>query len=449
MSHYLKVVLFCAVVAGTVAPVIATPVTSTYSYQSTVSSDGNGALDLKAELNYNASAANAPVAVVMHGYSFSTNNFTAIQANAQRLRDRGFFVISVAMRGRDGSGGVRDSGGVEIYDIYDAVEAVKADTSFNGLIDPTNLYITGYSGGGGNVMSALTKFPDYFRAGASFFGMSDYGYDSTLGWYANGSSVSHRTIMKNDIGTPGASTLVTDRYMARDSSLAARNNPYSEIHLFANAAETTCPITHDLDYLSNAVTHAAFAGEFDNITVHAGMAGVYHDFDNNGIDSPDEQQFWPHGEPAAGAQAAAENWFIDRLLSGQIAQPVLNNSDDLFIAGYVRTEPFLAWIGDGQNGTAELDYSLSSLEKYFSMKIASLDKGLTGRFEINTSDMLDEQVVVLLDGLYVDSFIGGGLYTYTALSDGQTLTLRVIPEPATLAVLMLAMPMLLRRRKHR
>ena len=33
-----------------------------------------------------------------------------------------FFVVSVTMRGRDGSHGVRDSGELEIYDIYDAVD---------------------------------------------------------------------------------------------------------------------------------------------------------------------------------------------------------------------------------------------------------------------------------------------------------------------------------------
>jgi len=445
----LKWVLFSAVLAGVPTAASAALITTTYSYESTITSDLGGPLDLNAQLNFNTDTLNAPIAVVMHGYSFSTNNFAAVLANAQRLRDRGFFVLTVAMRGRDGSDGVRDSGGLEIYDIYDAIEGVKADTDFNGLIDPTSVYITGYSGGGGNVMSALTKFPDYFRAGASFFGMSDYGYDGTLGWYANGASSSHRAILRNDIGTPGASDLVTDRYMARDSSLAARNNPYSEIHLFANAAEITCPITHHADFLNTATAHAAFAGEFSNITVHTGMPGVYHDFDNNGTNSADEQQYWPHGEPTADQQAAAENWFVDHLLSGQIAQPVLNTSDELFVAGYVRTKPFLAWIGDGQNGAAELDYSLDPLEKRFTLSIASLDKRLTGSFEINTADMLDERVLVLRDGLLVDSFEGGGWYTFEGLGDGETLTLRAIPEPAAFTLLMLATPMLLRRRSRR
>jgi len=40
-----------------------------------------------------------------------------VRHNAQYLRDRGFFAISVAMRYREGADGMRDSGGLEIYDI--------------------------------------------------------------------------------------------------------------------------------------------------------------------------------------------------------------------------------------------------------------------------------------------------------------------------------------------
>ncbi len=163
---------------------VAEPRTVTFTYSSTLTSDANGPLDLVAELNYDTAQAEAPLAVVMHGYSGSTGKTGEVRTSAQRLRAYGFFAISVALRGRDGSDGIRDSGGLEIYDIYDAVEAVKA--AFPALVNPDIVYITGYSGGGGNTMSALTKFPDYFNAGAAFFGMSDYGYHLTNGWYFDG-----------------------------------------------------------------------------------------------------------------------------------------------------------------------------------------------------------------------------------------------------------------------
>ncbi len=87
------------------------PVTSDFWFYSTVSSTLIGPLHLRAELNYDDARTDAPIAVVMHGYSPTNGNLDAVRAQAQRLRDAGFFAVSVAMRGRDGSAGVRDSGG--------------------------------------------------------------------------------------------------------------------------------------------------------------------------------------------------------------------------------------------------------------------------------------------------------------------------------------------------
>ena len=105
------------------------------------------------EANYNDAFSNAPLMVMLHQYSGPSGLFDQVRPNAQQVRDKGFFVITVAMRGREGSGGARDSGGLEIYDIYDAVEAAKAQ--YGGLINPDNINITGYSGGGGNTMPSF------------------------------------------------------------------------------------------------------------------------------------------------------------------------------------------------------------------------------------------------------------------------------------------------------
>jgi hypothetical protein len=400
----------------------AADVQSNFWYQSTITTDANGPLDLLAELNYDNAQPSAPIAVVMHGYS-NGNGVANVRGPAQRLRDNGFFAISVAMRGRDGSDGVRDSGGLEIHDIYDAVEAVKANPTFAGLIDPTNIHITGYSGGGGNVMSALTKFPDYFRVGASFFGMSDYGYDLTNGWYNNGAG-GRTSQLNTDIGNPntGGSTAL-DRYLARASNLAAKNNPYSEIHLFVNDDETICPPWNNTSYRDNAVAAESSPGEFDNITVHIGGLGVYQDFNGNSINDANELQTWPHGVPDANRQDAGELWYRNRLLSGSIPQPVMNNTDELRVAGYVKTSTFGLWLGTGQNAAADLTYSLSSGLKSFSFDIASSNTAITGTLTVNTADMAGRQVSVELDNAVVGSFTGGGIYTYPGLGDGQMLEL--------------------------
>ncbi|MBN1488857.1 MAG: prolyl oligopeptidase family serine peptidase [Phycisphaerae bacterium] len=386
--------------------------TEVFSYLSTISSDAQGPLDLKAELNYDTAFHDAPIAVVMHGYTPATLNFERVRPNAQRLRDAGFFAISVAMRGRDGSDGIRDSGGIEIYDIYDAVEAVKA--AFPALVDPTNVHITGYSGGGGNVMSALTRFPDYFRVGSSFYGMSDYGYDPVNGWYFNGAG-SRTVTLDADIGVPGSSDNVTDKYHARASNLASLNNPYSEIHLFVNDNETICPPINSTSYRANAVANESIPGEFNNISVHIGHRGTYEDFNNNQIDEPDEEQYWPHGDLSADRQYAGEAWYLDRLLSGQIPEPELKDSDELFVAGFVKTRPFECWLGDRQNAAARLLYSVSVTKKTFALEILSISKLVTGGLRIDTADMAGHNVVVRLNDSAVDSFLGGGVYQFDSI----------------------------------
>lgn len=396
-----------------------------FTYPSSITQQSNRWINLKAELNYNDVVTNAPIVVVMHGYSMSST-VAGVRENAQRLRDAGFFAISVTMRGREGSEGTRDSGGLEIHDIYDAVEAVK--TSFARLVNPTSVHITGYSGGGGNTLSALTKFPDYFRAGSAFFGMSDYGVDPVHGWYFNGAN--HGGIRTNqldaDVGNPtSGQPLVRDRYLARASHLAARNNPYSEIHLFVNWDERICPPVNSIRYQSNAVAAQSFPGEFHNIHLHLGTNGVYQDFNGDGRNEPSEQQWWPHGNVDAARQAAAESWYLLRLKQGLIPAPQLRDRDDLFVAGWVKTQRFELWLGDGQNAAAGLTYSLSATNKEFTLKLVSSDKSVTGRLTVDTRDLAGKTVEVRTNTVLAGKFLGGGLYRWDALRDGQTIQLAV------------------------
>ncbi|MFH1760607.1 MAG: prolyl oligopeptidase family serine peptidase [bacterium] len=398
---------------------------ATITYPSTITNDNDGPLDLKAEINYNNSVTNAPVMVVMHGFSGSGGFFLDYRIVAVHFRDLGFFAVTVAMRGRDGSDGVRNTGGAEIYDIYDAVEYIKGN--YSDYADSTNINIMGYSGGGGNTFSALTKFPDYFRSGAPFFGMSDYGYHPTQGWYFHDDDAGHRGIMDTDIGDPRIGDPdIQDKYHARASNLASRNNPYSEIHAFVNYNEHTCNTFHSTTYRDNAVLHESFSGEFDNITVHIGSTGVYEDFNNNGINEANELQWWPHGNPEViNSLAAANGWYIDRVLNGSIGAPVLNSEDSLFVAGFVKTKQFECWIGDGQNGAGELSYSLSATQKRFEFSVASNNKTIISRIEINTNDMYGQLVDVILNGTVISSFSAQEKYTYGNLLHGHTLIVKL------------------------
>lgn len=412
------------------------------TYMSSISTDANGPLDLKATVTYPtnlAAGANAPIAVVMHGYSPATGNIAEYLPRATQLSSRGYVAIVVAMRGRDGSDGRRDSGGLEIYDIYDAVEYVKADPFFAGKIDPNNLYISGYSGGGGNVMSALTKFPDYFNLGASFFGMSDYGWDQQYGWYQNGANVggTRTPILNADIGNPTlGDPHVLDRYLARASNLASRNNPYSEIHLFVNDDEPICPPVNSLSFRDNAVAQATLPGEFDNINVHLGKSdsSIWVDWNQNSTKETTEVQNWPHGLSSS-IQSRGEAWYLDRLLAGDVPSPVLNSQDELFVAGWTRTKPFQIWLGDGQNAAGNLAYSLGTTEMSFQLDIVSNDKNVSGVLTIYENRLATSTAAMELNGTIIGYADLTTKFTYAGLADGDHLRFISIPEPAAVVLL--------------
>jgi hypothetical protein len=261
--------------------------------------------------------------------------------------------------------------------------------------------------------------------------MSDYGLDLDNGWYNNGANYggTRTTQLDADIGNPNTGgPVVLDKYRARASNLASKNNPYSEIHLFVNRDEPICPAVNSISYWSNAVAAQSFLGEFTNITLHPGTNGVYYDFNTNGLNEANELQYWAHGNPTGSQQTSAESWYLARLKNGLIPQPRLNDSDELYVAGYVKTRSFEFWLGDGQNAAGTLNYSLSPVKKQFSLGILSSVKTVTGKLKVDTSDMSGLPVEVRTNDILAETFTGGGVYTYNALGDGQTIALTAPPK---------------------
>ena len=400
----------------------AAPVMQTYWYASTITSGPTGPIALRAELNYDNARSNAPIAVVMHGYSPTNGNLDSVRPHAQRLRDQGFFAISVAMRGRDGSAGLRDSGGLEIHDVYDAVEAVKNE--FPTLVDPTNVHITGYSGGGGNVMSAITKFPDYFRLGSSFFGMSDYGYDPVEGWYNNGAG-GRTSILDQDVGNANLGLpAVLDRYLARASNLAASNSRAVEVHLFVNDNETICPPVNHLSFATYGGAH---------VTHHIGLSASpqYEDFNGNGVEDFGERQLWPHGFPSASEQEAAERWYRDRLVAGEIPEPELPLTGTLVVPGFLVTRAFEVWPGDGQEAAGVVAYELSDMAARFELLVISSDTSVPIDLVVESAflEPAGSSVVVYRNGLPIDTFTAGDRRVLRDLAHADLIELAVTATP--------------------
>ena len=139
--------------------------------------------NLYARYSYDAGFSNCPIVLIIAGWG---GNATSIDsATMRRWAARGYFALVAGMRGRNSASGARDASAREIYDLYDAVKYVQQNF---GVTNKRKVTVIGYSGGGGNALALCAKFPDLVNVGVSFFGMSDYGYDGTDGWYFTNSS---------------------------------------------------------------------------------------------------------------------------------------------------------------------------------------------------------------------------------------------------------------------
>ncbi len=114
-----------------------------------------------------------PLITIVHGGPTSASS-NALSLGVQYWTSRGFAVLDVNHRGSSGYGrAYRDrlDGAWGIVDVEDAVNGSRY-LAEQGKVDPEKLIIRGGSAGGFTTLAALT-FHDVFRAGASYYGVSD------------------------------------------------------------------------------------------------------------------------------------------------------------------------------------------------------------------------------------------------------------------------------------
>ncbi|MFQ5994313.1 MAG: S9 family peptidase [Acidiferrobacterales bacterium] len=114
-----------------------------------------------------------PLIVTCHGGPTGAAA-NVLHLSTQYWTSRGFAVVSVNYRGSTGYGrAYREqlNGQWGIADIEDCINAARCLVS-KGLVDAERVAISGGSAGGYTVLCALT-FHDYFKAGASYYGVSD------------------------------------------------------------------------------------------------------------------------------------------------------------------------------------------------------------------------------------------------------------------------------------
>jgi pimeloyl-ACP methyl ester carboxylesterase len=295
----------------------------TVEYSSSI--DGLG--PLRADLIYMADERPKPLTAVLHGFHCTRQH---VRPDCIALARRGLFCVAPDMRGHGDSAGKHDCGALQICDIVDALG--QAADLRSSEIDRFHVNAVGYSGGGGNVMSLMTKFPYLLNAGASFFGVSDYEI-----WYRTKGRPDCNRTMEKAIG--GSPEQMPESYRARSSLRAIGNNSHTRLFLFWDEEETACP-----PLLNDWLVDASRRLGYRNIDMFCSKAG--------------DHSRWHHGYRTDHPDLAdADGIFAPAFLTtpGPRAFP---DSGALDVCGYVVTPRFAVWIGDGTHGCTRVRYDI-------------------------------------------------------------------------------------------
>ncbi len=156
----------------------------------------------------------APVLLWMHGWH--GNIKSGHKDNVTAPADETFFKVQPEMRGRGDSDGKPDANGWELQDAVDAIAVARK--LYPKTVTDAAPRLHGGSGGGGNVLGILGKFPDLFSSAVCECGVSDYAL-----WYAHDTVGEFRDEMK-DAGWIGGDPLTNpEAYLSRSGRTTAKN----------------------------------------------------------------------------------------------------------------------------------------------------------------------------------------------------------------------------------
>jgi pimeloyl-ACP methyl ester carboxylesterase len=293
-------------------------------------SSADGAGPLLADVEFQPDGTRKPLLLVMHGYNGGREHCRPDIVDYAKL---GIFAVSPDMRGRGGSGGTWDSGGLDVHDILDA--AVEAVRRFPGEVDPRNLNVVGYSGGGGNAIACAVRFPDLFQTCVSFFGISDYA-----AWHAVNSRPDCVEVMDRTLG--GTPEQVPEVYLARSANLAAANCVWSRLHFFWDEEETQCPPAPVEGFIRRYR-----AAALSNVAVH--------------VSRRTDANRWLHGYRSdhASLKGPADSLFLRDVFAPKDSSPRIPERGRFVVPGYLVTRRFAVYIGDGQRGQVIVEYDIS------------------------------------------------------------------------------------------
>jgi predicted peptidase len=279
--------------------------------------------------------------VKMHGWHGQVK--TTSNDNIPDPADAGFFTIAPEMRGRGDATGQPDCNGWELQDVIDAVQFARQHYR-DRIAEPQLVYISGGSGGGGNVFALLGKFPDFFAAARATSGVSDYAL-----WHAfdrkgefrdelEGSWEKNPRQQKAWIG--GTPETNPEGYRSR-GGLTTVTNLLTPTIVFHGGADERVPALHARLWVGAA--HG----------LGKGALIAYHEFPGVG----DGRDHYAH-ETAAQRRFRLETGTA--FLGQHRSPPALLSAGRLIVAGYLKTARFEVVL-DSIDHVAQLDYDLAAL----------------------------------------------------------------------------------------
>jgi pimeloyl-ACP methyl ester carboxylesterase len=179
----------------------------------------------------------APLLIELHGWHMSMPKPVTRE---EPLKDRNYLIAQIDMRGRAFSEGQQDCNGLELIDIWDAVQYVREHYR-TYMADPEVIYLEGGSGGGGNALACVAKFPDLFAAATALCGISDYRV-----WYEQDAVGEFRDEM--DIWIAGPPSGREMAYQAR-SGLHLCENVLTPLYIAHGETDVRVPAWHSRAYV--------------------------------------------------------------------------------------------------------------------------------------------------------------------------------------------------------
>jgi hypothetical protein len=184
-----------------------------------------------------------PILVSMHGWHGAVQRYHPDDVKPALSGE--WFLIQPEMRGRGNSGGKQDANGWELQDVVDAVEFAKKH--YHAFISDTScIYLTGGSGGGGNVLGLIGKFPDYFCSAICEVGISDYGL-----WYRHDMKGEFRDEMETQGWIGGTPDSNPEAYSSR-GGITTLENLLTPLAMVYPEKDIRVPVEHAHNYLKKA-----------------------------------------------------------------------------------------------------------------------------------------------------------------------------------------------------